>query len=98
MIEVGPGPGGLTRALLLEGAAQVTAIERDARCVARAAEIARPLARPADVDRGRRAEGRLGGARRGPPRRMVANLPYNVGTPLLVGWLSAEPWPPYWAA
>jgi 16S rRNA (adenine1518-N6/adenine1519-N6)-dimethyltransferase len=96
VVEVGPGPGGLTRALLLDGAAHVTAIERDARAL--------PALREIDAA----APGRLtiveadalgfdfSALARDLPLRIVANLPYNVGTPLLVHWLSAEPWPPYW--
>ena len=95
VIEVGPGPGGLTRALLSTGARRVVAIERDARCLPALEEIAgRYPGRLAvinddalTVDFARLAEG---------PTRIVANLPYNVATPLLVGWLRAEPWPPYY--
>lgn len=95
VIEVGPGPGGLTRALLAEGAAKVTAIERDKRCLAALAEIgARYPGRleviagdALAVDMGRLATDRT---------RIVANLPYNIATPLLTGWLSAEPWPPFY--
>jgi 16S rRNA (adenine1518-N6/adenine1519-N6)-dimethyltransferase len=96
VIEVGPGPGGLTRALLLEGAAHVTAIERDARALPALAEIAaaapgRLTVLQADaltVDYRRLAADQ--------PVRIVANLPYNIATPLLTGWLSADPWPPSW--
>jgi 16S rRNA (adenine1518-N6/adenine1519-N6)-dimethyltransferase len=85
VIEVGPGPGGLTRALLDAGAAGITAIEMDARCVAALAPMAaadprlRVIAGDAlEIDAAALAP---------PPRRIVANLPYNVATPLLVGWL-----------
>ena len=95
VVEIGPGPGGLTRALLALGARQVIAIERDERAVAALEEI------------GQKYPGRLtiitadamtfdprpllGGAR----AKIVANLPYNIATPLLIGWLSTEPWPPW---
>lgn len=94
VFEVGPGPGGLTRALLRAGA-EVTAVERDPRCL------------PALEELGAAAPGRLrviGGdalaidpeREIGRPAHIVANLPYNVGTALLVGWLSSEAWPPWW--
>ena len=97
VIEVGPGPGGLTRALLAEGAAQVIAIERDSRCLAALEEISarwpgrlRIVADDAlGVNYAALAAGAPG------PVRVCANLPYNVGTPLLVGWLGSEPWPPW---
>jgi 16S rRNA (adenine1518-N6/adenine1519-N6)-dimethyltransferase len=98
-IEIGPGPGGLTRALFLEGAAQVIAIERDERC------------RPALQAIARRYPGRLHlifgdalktdwhqiAARAGAKPAIVANLPYNVATQLLIGWLESEPWPPWYS-
>jgi 16S rRNA (adenine1518-N6/adenine1519-N6)-dimethyltransferase len=86
-IEIGPGPGGLTRALLASDAASVTAIERDPRCVAALADL---LA--AHPDRLRLVEADALtvdlAALAPPPRKVVANLPYNVATPLLVGWLA----------
>jgi 16S rRNA (adenine1518-N6/adenine1519-N6)-dimethyltransferase len=96
VVEIGPGPGGLTRALLLEGAAHVTAVERDPRAIPALAEIA--AAAPGrltivEADALALDYNTLGDGR---PLRIVANLPYNVATPLLVGWLSAEPWPPFW--
>ncbi|MFQ5622936.1 MAG: 16S rRNA (adenine(1518)-N(6)/adenine(1519)-N(6))-dimethyltransferase RsmA [Paracoccaceae bacterium] len=95
ILEIGPGPGGLTRALLCEGARKVVAVERDPRCLPALAEIVR------------RHPGRLqvveGDALRTdalryltPPVRIVANLPYNIGTELLVGWLTPGRWPPFW--
>ncbi len=87
-IEVGPGPGGLTRGLLLEGAERVVAIEKDPRCRAALAEIAAAAPQRLEVIEADALE--VDVARLGPPpRRIVANLPYNVGTPLLIAWLSA---------
>lgn len=94
VLEVGPGPGGLTRALLAGGARRVIAIERDRRCIAALQEIA--LAYP---DRLVIVEGdALATDMRAlvsTPARIVANLPYNIATPLLVGWMQTEPWPPW---
>ena len=94
VIEVGPGPGGLTRALLAEGSHKVIAIERDARALPALAEIAAACpgrleiveADALEVDYRALAEG---------PVRIVANLPYNIATPLLTGWLTLEPWPSF---
>lgn len=96
VIEIGPGPGGLTRALLAHGAAHVIAIERDHRCMGALAEISEAYPGrltvveadalafdPLPLLAGRRA-------------RVVANLPYNIGTQLLIGWLRSEPWPPFY--
>jgi 16S rRNA (adenine1518-N6/adenine1519-N6)-dimethyltransferase len=98
VFEVGPGPGGLTRALLSLGAARVIAVERDQRAIAALQEIAalypnRLDIAPADAlsfdPTARLSHG---------PVRIVANLPYNIATALLVSWLSIEPWPPWYDA
>jgi 16S rRNA (adenine1518-N6/adenine1519-N6)-dimethyltransferase len=87
-IEIGPGPGGLTRALLAEGAARVVAVERDRRCLGALAELAAAHPGRLEIVPGDALSvdvRRLGD----PPRRIVANLPYNVATPLLAAWLTA---------
>jgi 16S rRNA (adenine1518-N6/adenine1519-N6)-dimethyltransferase len=92
--EVGPGPGGLTRALL-RGGAHVTAVERDHRCLPALAELAEAFPgklRVIDDD----AMKIDPAAEIGAPFHIVSNLPYNVGTALAVGWLSGELWPPAW--
>ena len=94
VLEIGPGPGGLTRALLRAGA-QVTAIEMDRRCLPALAELGEAF-----PDKLRVLEGdalKLDHGIEG-PFHIVANLPYNIGTALLVGWLGAEAWPPQWAS
>ena len=95
VIEVGAGPGGLTRALLAAGARRVVAIERDARCLAALAEIAAHYPGRLDVVE---ADARTVdmAALAETPCRVVANLPYNIATPLLVGWVAADPWPPWY--
>jgi 16S rRNA (adenine1518-N6/adenine1519-N6)-dimethyltransferase len=94
VLEVGPGPGGLTRALLRAGA-QVTAIEMDRRCLPALAELAEAFPGQLRVIEGdaTKVDHGLEG-----PYHVVANLPYNVGTALFVGWLSGEAWPPQWAS
>jgi 16S rRNA (adenine1518-N6/adenine1519-N6)-dimethyltransferase len=85
-IEIGPGPGGLTRALLSHGASELIAIERDARCLGALAEIAAAYPGRLTVIEGDALAAdcaKLGGA----PRRIVANLPYNIATPLIIKWL-----------
>lgn len=95
VLEVGPGPGGLTRGLLAEGARHVLAIEKDARCLPALAEISAAYPGRLDVVQGDALEiDPL--AHLSPPLRIVANLPYNVGTELLVRWLTPPEWPPYW--
>jgi len=97
ILEIGPGPGGLTRGLLAEGARKVLAIEKDARCLPALAEIA--AAYPG------RLEVIEGDALKvdpldylTPPIKIAANLPYNVGTELLVRWLTPKVWPPFWTS
>ncbi len=92
VVEVGPGPGGLTRALLAEGAS-VIAIERDRRCVEALEEVAAAYPGKLKVVEGDALEFDPRGMVKG-PARVVANLPYNISTPLLVNWLS-EKWPPW---
>jgi 16S rRNA (adenine1518-N6/adenine1519-N6)-dimethyltransferase len=96
VVEVGPGPGGLTRALLALGAQRVIAIERDPRAIAALGEIAAHYPGRLEVIEGDALDfdprPQLGNG----PARVVANLPYNIATPLLVRWLSLEPWPPWY--
>jgi 16S rRNA (adenine1518-N6/adenine1519-N6)-dimethyltransferase len=96
VIEVGPGPGGLTRALLIEGARRVTAIERDRRAIPALQEIAAAAPGRLEVIEGDALDMDYAAIANGRPVRIVANLPYNIGTPLLTRWLSVEPWPPWW--
>jgi len=95
VLEVGPGPGGLTRGLLAEGARRVLAIEKDARCLPALEEIA-----AAYPDRLQVIEGDAltvdALAHLTPPIKIVSNLPYNVGTELLIRWMTPQTWPPFW--
>ena len=93
VLEIGPGPGGLTRALLAAGA-KVVAIERDRRCMAPLAELADAYPGQLRVIEGDALDIDPLPLFEGKPH-IVANLPYNVGTALLVGWLEAD-WPPWW--
>lgn len=95
VIEVGPGPGGLTRGLLAEGAKHVFAIEKDSRCLGALAEIAAHYPGRLTVIEGDALEIDMTKLADG-PTRVIANLPYNVGTQLLINWLEAEPWPSWW--
>jgi 16S rRNA (adenine1518-N6/adenine1519-N6)-dimethyltransferase len=97
VIEVGPGPGGLTRALLAEGARRVIAIERDERAIPALEEIAVAYPGRLNIIAGDAMTTDYAALADG-PTRIVANLPYNIGTELLVGWLTAEPWPPFYAS
>lgn len=95
VVEVGPGPGGLTRALLMEGAAKVIVIERDERCLAPLKDIAAAYPDRLEILSADAREIDYGALQLQGPARLVANLPYSVGTPLLVGWLKTDPWPPW---
>ncbi|TIQ20463.1 MULTISPECIES: 16S rRNA (adenine(1518)-N(6)/adenine(1519)-N(6))-dimethyltransferase RsmA [unclassified Mesorhizobium] len=103
VIEVGPGPGGLTRALLSQGTARVIAIERDERCLAALAEVSDHYPGRLEIiagdalktDFAALAEGASGS---NAPVRIVANLPYNIGTELLIRWLTVAEWPPFYAS
>ena len=95
VIEIGPGPGGLTRALLAEGAPRVIAIERDERCLAALAEIAQRYPGRLEIVAGDALATDTAAYARG-RTLIVANLPYNIATPLLIGWLRTEPWPPWY--
>ncbi|WP_425902599.1 16S rRNA (adenine(1518)-N(6)/adenine(1519)-N(6))-dimethyltransferase RsmA [Agrobacterium radiobacter] len=97
VIEVGPGPGGLTRAILSLGAKKVIAIERDSRCLPALAEIEAHYPGRLEVIEGDALQTDFEAlVPAGEPVRIIANLPYNVGTQLLVNWLLPKQWPPFW--
>jgi 16S rRNA (adenine1518-N6/adenine1519-N6)-dimethyltransferase len=96
VIEVGPGPGGLTRALLAQGARRVIAVERDNRALAALEQIAHRYPDRLDIIPGDAIEIDLRDRAGGGPARIVSNLPYNIATKLLIGWLTVEPWPPWY--
>ena len=103
VIEVGPGPGGLTRALLSNGARRVVAIERDERCLTALAEVSAHYPGRLEVVSGDALKADFAAlaaaaAGDGGPVRIVANLPYNIGTELLVRWLIVPDWPPFYAS
>lgn len=98
IVEVGPGPGGLTRALLALGARRVIAIERDERAVAALEEIAQAYPGRLTIVAADAMTFDPRPMLDGEPAKVVANLPYNIATPLLIGWLSTEPWPPWFDA
>ena len=95
ILEIGPGPGGLTRGLLSEGAQRVVVIEKDKRCIAALKEI-----QTCYTDRLKIIEGDASEVLQeqyfSKPVKVVANLPYNIGTKLLIDWLTTENWPPFW--
>jgi 16S rRNA (adenine1518-N6/adenine1519-N6)-dimethyltransferase len=95
IVEVGPGPGGLTRALLLEGASCVIAIEKDDRCLPALRDIAEAYPGRLEIVAADAREVDYSALNLQPPARIVANLPYSVATPLLIGWLKTAPWPPW---
>ena len=96
MFEVGPGPGGLTRAILSLGAKKVIAVERDARCLPALAEIADHYPGRLEVIEGDALKTDFEAMAPDGPVKIIANLPYNVGTQLLVNWLLPRNWPPFW--
>ena len=97
IIEIGPGPGGLTRGLLANGAKRVIAIERDKRCIAALGEIAAHYPGRLEVIEGDALKTDFSAlVAPGKPVRIAANLPYNIGTELLVRWIATDNWPPFW--
>ncbi|MER9234802.1 16S rRNA (adenine(1518)-N(6)/adenine(1519)-N(6))-dimethyltransferase RsmA [Mesorhizobium sp. M0622] len=101
VIEVGPGPGGLTRALLLNGARRVVAIERDERCLAALAEISNHYPGRLEIVAGDALKTDFAALAKGEsagPAKIVANLPYNIGTELLIRWLTVAEWPPFYTS
>ncbi|TGD45248.1 16S rRNA (adenine(1518)-N(6)/adenine(1519)-N(6))-dimethyltransferase RsmA [Pseudotabrizicola sediminis] len=97
VLEVGPGPGGLTRGLLAEGARRVLVVEKDPRCVPALEEIAATYPGRLEIVQGDALELDVASRLTG-PIRIVSNLPYNVGTELLIRWLSPAVWPPFWTS
>lgn len=95
VLEIGPGPGGLTRGLLSEGARRVLAIEKDSRCIPALTEIAAAYPGRLQIIEGDALEVNPL-THLTPPIRVAANLPYNIGTELLVRWLTPPDWPPFW--
>ncbi|MBN9250046.1 MAG: 16S rRNA (adenine(1518)-N(6)/adenine(1519)-N(6))-dimethyltransferase RsmA [Mesorhizobium sp.] len=98
VIEVGPGPGGLTRALLANGARHVIAIERDERCLSALADVSAHYPGRLDVVSGDALKTDFAALAQGQPIKIVANLPYNIGTELLVRWLTVAEWPPFYTS
>ncbi|MCY0094496.1 16S rRNA (adenine(1518)-N(6)/adenine(1519)-N(6))-dimethyltransferase RsmA [Hoeflea ulvae] len=98
VFEIGPGPGGLTRALLAQGASRVVAIETDPRCLPALSEIADHYPGRLEVVEGDALKIDLAAIADGAPAGIVANLPYNVGTQLLINWLTADPDAPFWSS
>ncbi|MET0539279.1 MAG: 16S rRNA (adenine(1518)-N(6)/adenine(1519)-N(6))-dimethyltransferase RsmA [Xanthobacteraceae bacterium] len=96
VIEIGAGPGGLTRALLAQGAGRVLAIERDERAIGALEEIAERNPGRVEILCGDALDLDARRFLQKPRARVVANLPYNIASALLVGWLTAEPWPPWY--
>lgn len=95
VLEIGPGPGGLTRGLISEGARRVLAIEKDTRCLPALDEIAKAYPGQLEVlDADALEINPLDHLT--PPIKVAANLPYNIGTELLVRWLTPSDWPPFW--
>lgn len=95
IIEVGPGPGGLTRALLASGAERLVVVERDHRCIPALEQIASHYPGRLTIIEGDALDVDLVPHLAGQRARIVANLPYNVGTALLIGWITQPSWPPF---
>ena len=95
ILEIGPGPGGLTRSLLYEGARKVVAIEKDSRCIEALKEIQATFPRRLKLLQGD-ALSTNASEHLADPVRIIANLPYNIGTELLVRWLTSKTWPSFW--
>ena len=96
ILEIGPGPGGLTRGLLASGARRVLALEKDPRCIPALNEIAKIYPGQLDIFNTDALDFDIR-PHLTAPIRIVANLPYNVGTELLIRWLSPKDWPPFWS-
>ena len=96
VLEVGPGPGGLTRGLLASGARRVVALEKDRRCIPALAEISDAYPGQLDVFNADALDFDIS-SHLTVPIRIVANLPYNIGTELLIRWLTPKEWPPFWS-
>jgi 16S rRNA (adenine1518-N6/adenine1519-N6)-dimethyltransferase len=97
VLEVGPGPGGLTRGLLAEGARRVVAVEKDARCLPALEQISAQYPGRLTVLQGDALDLDTA-AHLTAPVKIVANLPYNIGTELLIRWLTPAVWPPFWSS
>ncbi|MFK5981068.1 MAG: 16S rRNA (adenine(1518)-N(6)/adenine(1519)-N(6))-dimethyltransferase RsmA [Rhizobiaceae bacterium] len=97
VVEIGPGPGGLTRALLANNARRVIAIERDERCLPALEEISQHYPGRLKIIHGDALKVDIPALVNG-PAKLVANLPYNIATPLLTGWLLGKTWPPYYSS
>ena len=95
ILEIGPGPGGLTRSLLNEGARKVVAIEKDSRCIEALEEIQATFPGRLKLLQGD-ALSTNASEHLADPVRIIANLPYNIGTELLVRWLTSKTWPSFW--
>jgi 16S rRNA (adenine1518-N6/adenine1519-N6)-dimethyltransferase len=96
VVEIGPGPGGLTRALIAAGARRVIAVERDERAIGALTEIAERYPRHLEIVAADALDFDPRPLLADAPARIVANLPYNIATALLVSWLTLEPWPPWY--
>ncbi len=96
VLEIGPGPGGLTRGLLAEGARRVVVVEKDERCIPALEEIAKAYPGRLDILHGDALTLNVA-EQLVPSVKIVANLPYNIGTELLTRWLDPAEWPPFWS-